>query len=58
MGSIVNGTIAGHPFVNHKNHASGAAYVPLPVKQNVASIYGRRAKASRPAIQAINPKGE
>lgn len=54
---VVNGTIGGHPFLIHKNHASGAAYVPIPVKQNVAQVYGRRMKASRPAIESINPKG-
>lgn len=54
---VVSGTMMGHPFVNHKNHASGGALVPIPVKQNVAQVYGRRAKASRPAIESINPKG-
>lgn len=55
---IVAGSMAGHPFVNHKNHASGGAYVSIPAKQSVANIYGRRSKASRPAIQSINPKGQ
>lgn len=57
-GSIIGGAVGGHPFVNRRNHASGGAYVPIPVHQNVANVYGRRSKASRPAIQAINPKGK
>ena len=57
-GSIVNGTLSGHPFLNHKNHASGGALVQVPaVQNNVSSIEGRKMKASRPAIQSANAKG-
>lgn len=49
---IVNGTIAGHPFVNHKNMASGGAVVKLPIKTNFAAIGAKRLNAQRPAIKA------
>jgi len=55
---IVNGTIGGHPFLIHKNHASGGALVQVPVIQKgISSIEGRKMKASRPAIMSANAKG-
>jgi len=55
---IVNGTIGGHPFLNHKNFASGGALVQMPLKQNnISQIEGRKLKATRPAIQSANAKG-
>lgn len=55
---IVGGVQMGHLHLHTGNHASGGAYVAMPIKQNVANIMGRRAKASRPAIESINPKGQ
>lgn len=57
-GSIVNGTLGGHPFLNHKNHASGGALVQVPaIQKGISNIEGRKMKASRPAIQSANAKG-
>ena len=57
-GHIVNGVIGGHPFLNHKNHASGGALVQVPVIQKgISNIEGRKLKASRPAIMSANAKG-
>ena len=58
MGHVVNGTIEGHPFLIHKNHASGSALVQVPaVQKGISNIEGRKMKASRPAIQSANAKG-
>lgn len=57
LGHIVNGTIGGHPFINHKNHASGGALVQVPVVQsNISSVEGRKLKPNRPAVIAANAK--
>jgi hypothetical protein len=57
-GQIVNGTMNGHLFLNHKNHASGGALVQVPVIQKgISNIEGRKLKASRPAIMSANAKG-
>lgn len=55
---MVNGTIGGHPFLVHKNHASGGALVIMPVIQKgISGIEGRKLKANRAAIQSANAKG-
>lgn len=54
---VVNGTIGGHPFINHKNHARGAALVLQPVIVNVAKATTRKLKSDRDAIIAGNAKG-
>lgn len=57
-GQVVNGTLNGHPFLNHKNHASGGALVQVPVVQkNISSIEGRKMKPNRPAVISANAKG-
>lgn len=55
---IVNGVLGGHPFLNHKNHASGGAYVPIPVHTNVAQAIGRKMKSSRAAVKAASGKDQ
>lgn len=55
---VVNGTIGGHPFINHKNHASGGALVQLPaVQKNIAKLTNKSSNASRAAIKSANAKG-
>lgn len=51
---IVNGTMHGHEFLNHKNHASGGALVNISARTNPASIGARKLNATRPVYSAIN----
>lgn len=55
---IVGGTMAGHPFLNRKNMASGGgAVVHLPIGTKFAAIGAKRLSAQRAAIKAGTPKG-
>lgn len=56
-GFVVNGTIGGHPFLSHKNHASGGALVNVPIGMKFSAVGAKKLNAQRPAIKAGTMKG-